>query len=152
MAEKTVVLGADHAGYALKEVIAAHLRARGVEVVDVGTNGTASTDYPDHARAACSALAQRAAEARGTAKGILVCGTGIGMSMTANRQPGIRAAVCATEYQCRMARLHNDANVLCLGERVTGQGLALAIVDVFLDTEFEGGRHARRVDKIESAC
>lgn len=140
-----VIIGADHAGVSLKDLLAGHLRSRGIEVVDLGPHSTASVDYPDFARAVCSAVLERGAV------GVLVCGTGIGMSMTANKVPGIRAAVCALGLQARMTRLHNDANVLCLGERITGPGLAVDILDIFLDTPFEGGRHARRVDKIE-AC
>ncbi len=140
-----VVIGSDHAGVALKAVLADHMRSRGIEVLDLGPDSTASVDYPDYAKAVCTEVLAR------QAPGVLVCGSGIGMSMTANRFPGIRAAVCALAYQAKVTRLHNDANVLCLGERITGQGAALDILDTFLDTPFEGGRHLRRVGKIE-AC
>ena len=142
---KTVFLGSDHAGLELKTVVAAHLTAAGHTVVDLGPSEAKSVDYPDFAKAVCA----KVLDAPG-ACGILICGTGIGMSMAANRIPGIRAALCVNEYLARMTRLHNDANVLCLGERVIGQGLAASIVDAFMDTAFEGGRHQRRVDLIES--
>ena len=142
---KTVFLGSDHAGLELKTVVAAHLAAAGHTVVDLGPSEAKSVDYPDFAKAVCA----KVLETTGSC-GILICGTGIGMSMAANRIPGIRAALCVNEYLARMTRLHNDANVLCLGERVIGQGLAASIVDVFLDTAFEGGRHQRRVDMIET--
>jgi ribose 5-phosphate isomerase B len=142
---KTVFLGSDHAGLELKAMVAAHLAAAGHTVVDLGPSEAKSVDYPDFAKAVCA----KVLETPGAA-GILICGTGIGMSMAANRIPGIRAALCGNEYLARMTRLHNDANVLCLGERVIGQGLAASIVDVFMDTAFEGGRHQRRVDLIET--
>ncbi|QAZ67559.1 ribose 5-phosphate isomerase B [Solidesulfovibrio carbinolicus] len=142
---KTVFLGSDHAGLELKTVVAAHLTAAGHTVVDLGPSEAKSVDYPDFAKAVCAKVLETP-----EACGILICGTGIGMSMAANRIPGIRAALCVNEYLARMTRLHNDANVLCLGERVIGQGLAASIVDAFMDTAFEGGRHQRRVDLIES--
>ena len=142
---KTVFLGSDHAGLELKAMVAAHLAAAGHTVVDLGPSEAKSVDYPDFAKAVCAKVL-----ATPEAAGILICGTGIGMSMAANRIPGIRAALCCNEYLARMTRLHNDANVLCLGERVIGQGLAASIVDVFMDTAFEGGRHQRRVDMIET--
>jgi ribose 5-phosphate isomerase B len=114
-------------------------------VEDLGPFTTESVDYPDYAVQVAEAVAAGRARA-----GILVCGTGIGISMAANKMPGIRAAVCRTEYEARMARAHNDANVLCLGDRVTGLGLGAAIVEVFLSTPFEGGRHARRVAKVDA--
>ena len=143
----TVFLGSDHAGVALKTALAAHLTAAGHSVADLGPADTASVDYPHFAKAVC----QKVLETPGAA-GILICGTGIGMSIAANRIPGIRAALCLNEYLARMTRLHNDANVLCLGERVVGTGLAASIADAFLGTAFEGGRHQRRVDLIESCC
>jgi ribose 5-phosphate isomerase B len=142
MAEK-MVAASDHAGLALRAEAIRAARARGVEVEDLGPFTADSVDYPD--------LAVRVGEALAAGRaglGLLVCGTGIGMSIAANKLPGVRAALCRTEYEARMARAHNDANVLCLGERVTGAGLAAAIVDAFLATPFEGGRHARRVEKL----
>lgn len=142
---KTVFIGSDHAGLALKAGLVAHLAAAGHSVIDLGPSEAKSVDYPDFAKAVCAKVLATPGSA-----GILVCGTGIGMSMAANRLPGIRAALCVNEYLARMTRLHNDANVLCLGERVIGQGLAASIADVFIDTAFEGGRHQRRVDMIET--
>lgn len=132
-------VGNDHAGLALKAAVVQHLVSSKHEVVDLGTNTTASCDYPE--------LAQRVAAhvAAGDGLGILLCGTGQGMAMSANRVPGVRAAVCADTFSARATREHNDANVLCMGERVVGVGLALAIVDAFASATFEGGRHARRV-------
>jgi ribose 5-phosphate isomerase B len=143
MADK-IVLGSDHAGLALRAEAVKVARAAGFEVEDLGPFSGESVDYPDFARRVAETVAA------GKAKlGILVCGTGIGMSITANKVRGIRAAHCASEYDARMARAHNDANVLCIGERVVGLGLGSAIVDAFLRQAFEGGRHQRRVDKIE---
>jgi ribose 5-phosphate isomerase B len=142
MAER-VVAASDHAGIALRGEAVRAARARGVEVEDLGPTSGESVDYPDFARAVADAVAQGRARL-----GILVCGTGIGMSIAANKVPGVRAAVCRSEFEARMARAHNDANVLCLGERVTGPGLGAAIVEAFLAQAFEGGRHARRVEKI----
>ncbi len=134
----------DHAGFPLKNHLVAWLRAHGHEVVDLGTHSAESTDYPDFAHE----LARRVVAGE-FERGLLVCGSGIGMSIAANRHAGVRAARCLSEYDARMARAHNDANVLTLGERVTGAGLAEAILETFLATAFEGGRHARRVQKIE---
>ncbi len=142
---KKVYIGADSAGFDLKELLKAHLTAGGYTVTDLGTDSTASCHYPLFAAAVAQAV-QADAESRG----ILVCGTGIGMSMTANKFAGIRAAVCGDTFSARMTRLHNDANVLCLGARVIGQGLARDIVDLFMTTEFEGGRHATRVEMISA--
>jgi len=139
-----IVAASDHAGLPLKRAVLDHLAARGVEAEDLGTFDEASVDYPDFAHR----LAARVASEDGTV-GILICGTGIGMSMAANRHAGIRAALCHDAYTAEMARRHNDANVLCMGARVLGPGVAEQIVDVFLATPFEGGRHARRVGKIE---
>lgn len=139
-----IAVGSDHAGLSLKDVIVAHLMAGGHDVVDVGTHTTASCDYPDFAHD----LARRVLGDE-VARGVLVCGTGQGMAMTVNKIPGIRAAVVGDAFSARMAAAHNDARVLCLGERVVGQGVALDCVDAWLATEFEGGRHQRRVDKIE---
>ena len=134
----------DHAGFPLKNHLVAWLRAHGHEVADLGTHSAESTDYPDFAHEVARRIASGEFE-----RGLLVCGTGIGMSIAANRHAGVRAARCLTEYDARMARAHNDANVLALGERVTGAGLAEAVLETFLATAFEGGRHARRVQKIE---
>ena len=139
-----IVIGADHGGYALKEVVKAHLLEHGYEVVDKGTDsGTVSVDYPDYGRAVAEAVAAGEAPF-----GIVICGTGIGISMAANKVPGIRAALCTDPYMARMAREHNDAQILAMGGRVVGPGLAVAIVDAFFAATFQGGRHARRVGKI----
>jgi ribose 5-phosphate isomerase B len=146
MSERSkLVVASDHAGLALKRELVAHLESRGYQVEDLGTHDTASTDFPDYAHRVAEAVSVSA----GQHLGILVCGTGIGMSMAANRHPGVRAALCADTFSARMTRMHNDANVLCLGARTVGPGLAQDIVDAFLGASFEGGRHARRVGKIE---
>ena len=137
-----IVIGCDHAAVSLKKAIMAHLDEQGIAYMDMGTDGE-PCDYPDMAEALCGKITSGEAE-----RGILLCGTGIGMSMAANKLPGIRAAVCSDCFSARYTRLHNDANVLCMGERVIGQGLAVELVDIFLHTDFEGGRHQRRVDKI----
>ncbi|GMU59361.1 MAG: ribose 5-phosphate isomerase B [Myxococcaceae bacterium] len=139
----TVALASDHAGFALKSEVIAELKKLGHEALDLGPTDTSSVDYPDYAVKVAAAVTQGQA-----AFGILVCGTGTGMSITANKVHGIRAALCRTEFEARMARGHNDANVLCLGQRVTGAGLAAEIVKAFLAASFEGGRHAGRVEKI----
>jgi ribose 5-phosphate isomerase B len=136
---KTIHLASDHAGFALKTLVSEHLARQGHAVRDHGAAGAESCDYPVYAQALCKALLVRGD------LGILVCGSGIGMSMTANRFQGIRAAVCANEFLARASRRHTNANVLCLGARVIGSDLALAIVDAFLESEFEGGRHQRRI-------
>ena len=138
-----IALGADHAGFELKEQIKRQLAAAGVQVDDRGAHSSESVDYPDFARAVGEEVARKHADF-----GILVCGTGIGMSMSANKVPGIRAAKADTEFEAEMARAHNDANVLCLGARVTDAATAEKLVRKFLETRFEGGRHQRRVDKI----
>ncbi len=140
-----LVIGSDHAGLELKAAVAAHLRARGHEVEDLGTHGAASCDYPDFARAVACAVRDGAA-----ARGVLVCGTGQGMAMAANKVPGVRAACVGDTFSARMVAAHNDARVLCLGQRVVGVGLALELVDAWLGTPFEGGRHAGRVAKMEA--
>ena len=139
----TIVFGSDHAGLGLKNILMEHLAGR-CEAVDVGTHSLESCDYPLIAGKLAGEVLSRGA------LGILICGSGIGVSITANRFPGIRAALCANEYMARMSRMHNDANVLCLGERIIGVDLAKAIVDAFLNTPFEGGRHQRRVDLIDA--
>ncbi len=142
MADK-VIAGSDHAGLALRAEAVKVAKAGGFEVEDLGPFSGDSVDYPDYAKAVAGAVV--AGRAR---LGILVCGTGIGMSIAANKVKGARAAHCTTEFEARMARAHNDANVLCVGERVVGLGLGAAIVKAFLETPFEGGRHARRVQKM----
>lgn len=138
-----LLMGSDHGGIHLKQHLAAYLADKGYEIIDVGTDSDESCDYPDFAAKLCGELTKGVAE-----KGILVCGTGIGISIAANKCKGIRAAVCNDVYNARMSRMHNDANVLCMGERTIGVGTAELIVDTWLNTAFEGGRHARRVAKI----
>lgn len=138
-----IAIGSDHAGYDAKEHVKRAAAALGHDVEDVGTHGTASVDYPDYAVRVARLVAAGEADA-----GILVCGSGIGMSITANKVRGVRAAVCTDPYSAKLAREHNDANVLCLGARVTGSGLMEEIVRTFLRAGFEGGRHAKRVEKI----
>ena len=141
-----LALGADHGGYELKEEIKKHLDEKGIEYVDCGTDSPASTDYPIWAKKVCDEITAGRAE-----KGILCCGTGIGISMAANKVKGIRAACCSDYFSAKYTRLHNDANVLCMGGRVVGAGLACELVDVFLETEFEGGeRHCRRIALLHS--
>ena len=143
MADK-VIAGSDHAGLSLRAEAVKVAKAVGLEVEDLGPFSGDSVDYPDYARAVAEAVAGGRAQV-----GILVCGTGIGMSIAANKVKGIRAAHCTTEFEARMARAHNDANVLCIGERVLGLGLGGAVVKAFLETPFEGGRHDRRVQKMK---
>jgi ribose 5-phosphate isomerase B len=140
---KILIVGSDHAGFALKKELCEVAREIGYKIEDVGTHSTESTDYPDYSHRVASAVA------RGDGVGLLVCGTGVGMSMAANRHAGVRAAACGDSYSAGMARRHNDANVLCLGSRVVGPGLAAEILKAFLSSSFEGGRHERRVHKIE---
>ena len=138
-----VLLASDHAGFRLKQEMLEVVRGAGYEVVDLGTKDESSCDYPDFAHAVATRVAA------GEGLGILVCGTGIGMSIAANRHAGVRAACVSDTFSARMTRLHNDANVLCFGSRVVGAGLAGDIVLAFLGTSFEGGRHAARLAKIE---
>ena len=138
-----IALGADHAGVTLKDDLARQLREQGHEVTDHGTHGTASVDYPDVA-----GVVARDVAAGGAELGVLVCGTGLGVAVAANKVDGIRAVTCNDLFTAQMARSHNDANVLALGARVVGGGVASEIVRLFLETPFEGGRHGRRVDKI----
>ena len=145
MENKRIIMGSDHAGLGLKLKVKAHLESRGFEVMDVGTNTPESCNYTVYADALCKAITAGEADL-----GILVCGTGIGMSMAANKHPGIRAAACENTFSARMTRMHNDANVLCIGERVMGYGLACDMVDLFVDTPFEGGRHQARVDDLNA--
>jgi ribose 5-phosphate isomerase B len=142
--DKPLAIASDHAGFALKEQIKKELSAWQVGFEDLGTFDECSTDYPDYAHAVAAGITGGK-----YLRGILVCGTGLGMSMAANRHPGIRAAVCSDTFSARSARQHNDANVLCLGGRVLGIGLAGDIVRAFLDASFEAGRHIPRVEKIE---
>lgn len=139
----TIAIAADHAGVALKAELVQELKKQGHDVTDLGPATTESVDYPDFATKVTDAVNAKRAEL-----GVLICGTGMGMAITANKVYGIRAALCRTEFEARMSRAHNDANVLCLGQRVTGAGLALEIAKAFLATPFEGGRHANRVEKI----
>lgn len=136
-------LGCDHGALALKERVKAHLLARGFEVVDFGTNSAESCDYPDFARPAAEAVANGQCE-----RGIVLCTTGIGVSITANKVRGIRCALLSDLMSARLTRQHNDTNMMALGAGVVGEKLALEIVDTWLDTDFEGGRHQRRIDKM----
>lgn len=140
MKEKKIIIGSDHAGYGLKLKIVDYLKSKGWEVTDVGTNTPDRCDYPVYAHALCQKIQSGEFEV-----GILICGTGVGMSMAANKHKGIRAACCSDTFSARLTRMHNDANVLCFGERVVGYGLACDLVDNFLDAEFEGMQHAERV-------
>lgn len=144
-----VAVASDHAGFELKEILKVELERRGHKVIDLGTTGTASVDYPDFGFAIADALAAGAAD-----RGVVVCGSGIGISIAANRHPHVRAAVCTNETMARLARLHNDANVLALGSRIIGVEVAKDCLGRFLETPFEGGRHAARVAKLtkSSAC
>lgn len=137
-----IIIGSDHGGFRLKNEIIEHLKQLGYDISDLGCYSPESCDYPVIAK-------QVANEVLNTGnKGILVCGTGIGVSIAANRFDGIRASHCTDTFTARMTRMHNDSNILCLGERITGIGLALDIVDIWLNTEFEGGRHKKRIDMI----
>ena len=138
-----IAMGSDHGGYALKEHLKAYLEGKGYQVEDFGCHSTDSCDYPDFGRAAAQAVADGACE-----RGIVVCTTGIGISITANKVRGIRCALCSEPLSAEMTRRHNDANMLALGAGFVGPNLAERIVDVFLSTDFEGGRHQRRVDKV----
>jgi ribose 5-phosphate isomerase B len=140
-----IVLASDHAGFFLKEKIKDFLTSEGYEVIDVGTNSHVSVDYPEYGAKAIECILQGKAE-----RGILICGTGIGMSIVANRFPGIRAALCHEPFSAKMARRHNNANVLVLGGRLIGDGLAIEIVKTFLTEPFEGGRHEKRLNMIEA--
>ena len=140
-----IAIGSDHGGFALKQALMKHLEARGLAYKDFGTYTEASCDYPVYAKAVANAVASGECE-----RGIIICGTGIGVSITANKIPGIRAALCGDCFSAEAARLHNDANILCMGARVVGEGLALKIADTFLDTPFSNdARHIRRISQIE---
>ena len=142
--KRIIYIGADSAGYTLKEEVKEHLLKAGYECIDCGTDSTASCHYPEFAGKVCENVQTRLDDSFG----ILICGTGIGMSMCANKHKGIRAALCSDTYSAKMTRAHNDANVLCMGARVIGSCLATDIVDSFLSAEYEGGRHAIRVAMI----
>lgn len=139
-----IAIGADHGGYELKEEIKKALSKQGYELLDCGTDSDESVDYPDFGLSVSENVVDKKADL-----GILVCKTGIGQSITANKIPGVRAALCQSEDQAKMSRLHNDANVLVFGAKYTDAVLALKLVDIFINTEFEGGRHQRRLDKIK---
>ena len=141
-----VIIASDHAGLELRQELVAVLKERGVAFEDVGPTSRESVDYPDFARQVSRAVASGK-----FTHGVLVCGTGIGMSIVANKYRGVRAALCSSEFEARMSRAHNDANVLCVGQRVVGAGVARAILEAFLATPFEGGRHEKRVQKIREA-
>ena len=139
-----IVIASDHGGFRLKNEIISHLKQLDYEVEDCGCYSNESCDYPVFAKV----VAEYVQKKENNAKGILVCGTGIGMSIAANRYDGIRASHCTDTFSARMTRAHNDSNILCLGERITGTGLAIDIVDIWLNTEFVGGRHKKRIDMI----
>lgn len=143
MSAKTVAIACDHAGFNLKSVLKQDLEELGYETLDLGTNGPESVDYPDFGQALGKAIADGRAE-----MGVLVCGSGIGISIAANRNPAVRAANVTNALTAQLSRQHNDANVVCFGERLVGSEIARDAMKVFLETEFEGGRHARRVDKL----
>lgn len=142
---KKIAMGADHGGFELKNAVKAHLEQRGFEVIDFGTNSAESVDYPDMAVPPCEAVLAGKADAA-----LLFCGTGVGISIAANKIKGIRACCCSDVFSAKYTRLHNDANALCMGGRVVGAGLACELADAFVDGEFEGGRHALRVSKISA--
>lgn len=142
-----IAIGADHAGFELKEALRARLAAEGHEITDFGTSSGASTDYPDYGRAVAEAVSKGEAE-----RGVVVCSTGVGISIAANKVSGVRAALAYNSDEVALTRLHNDANVLAIGARYTSAGQAAEWVEIFLKTGFEGGRHKRRVDKIEGGA
>lgn len=144
MISMKVIIGSDHGGFNLKSAIVQHLEDKGIDVKDVGPFDTDSVDYPDYAKPVAEAVQNGEYD-----RGILVCGTGIGMNIAANKYKGIRAALVHDTFSAHATREHNNSNILCMGERVIGTGLALDIVDIWLETEFEGGRHERRIEKIE---
>lgn len=138
-----IAIGSDHGGFELKEHVKKHFDELGIEYKDYGTYSEASVDYPDCAKPVCEAVQNKTADC-----GVLICGTGIGISIAANKHKGIRAALCSDVYSAKMTKMHNDANIICLGGRVVGRELAFMIIDEWLATEFEGGRHCQRLDKI----
>ncbi len=139
-----IAIGSDHAGLPLKEEIIKYFKEKSIDYIDYGTNSSDSVDYSDYGKKVAYSVKDGECE-----KGIVICGTGIGISIAANKVKGIRAALCTNSYMAKMTRLHNDSNVLALGQRVIGVGLALEIVETWLNTKFEGGRHQRRIDKIK---
>jgi ribose 5-phosphate isomerase B len=143
--DRVVALGSDHAGYLMKDMLRDELASQGYKVLDLGTNGPDSVDYPDFGAAVAEAVAGGKADC-----GVVVCGSGIGISIAANRNPGARAALCHSGLEAQLSRLHNDANILALGARIIGEEAAKDCLRAFLDTDFEGGRHARRVAKLGS--
>ncbi|WP_102401449.1 ribose 5-phosphate isomerase B [Haloimpatiens massiliensis] len=138
-----IAIGSDHGGFNLKSDVINHLKDKGIEVKDFGTDSTESCDYPEFAEKVATEVV-----AKNFDLGILICGTGIGIGIAANKIPGVRAALCSDTFSAHACREHNNANILTMGERVVGKGLALDIVDTFISTDFQGGRHERRVDKI----
>ncbi len=140
-------IATDHAGFALKSFVIDHLTNKGHEVIDLGPDSDARVDYPDFAQKCANAVISD-----NGSFGILICGTGIGISVSANKVKGIRAALCHDAYTASMSRAHNDANILCFGERVVGKGVIESMLDAFCSTSFEGGRHEGRVNKIEGCC
>lgn len=141
--EKAIAVASDHAGFHLKEALAEYLRNSGYDVVDLGAYSDDRVDYPDYGYAMAEAI-----EKGDAPRGVLVCGSGIGISIAANRNPNVRAALCCSEEMAELARLHNDANVISFGERLIDKDLAIKCLDIFLNTEFEGGRHEQRVKKL----
>ncbi len=144
MEKLVIAIGSDHGGFEYKNLISDHLKQKGIDVIDVGTYTKDSCDYPEIARKVTANIVENNAQ-----KGILICGSGIGMSIVANKTKGIRAALCSETTSARLSRQHNNSNVLCMGQRLIGETMALEIVDTWLDTEFLGGRHQHRVDIIE---
>ena len=144
MEKLVIAIGSDHGGFEYKNLISDHLKQKGIDVIDVGTYTKDSCDYPEIARKVTANIVENNAQ-----KGILICGSGIGMSIVANKTKGIRAALCSETTSARLSRQHNNSNILCMGQRLIGETMALEIVDTWLDTEFLGGRHQHRVDIIE---
>ena len=140
---KKLAIASDHAGFPLKEYLKTHFKAEPIEWIDLGTYSADSVDYPDYGKKIAELVGRGEVE-----RGVAICGSGIGISIACNRNPKIRAALCTNSTMARLTRLHNNANILCLGERLTGTEVALDILKTFLETEFEGGRHAARVDKL----
>lgn len=144
---KRFYIATDHAGFEIKEFVKDYVRSLGHEIIDLGPDSPQRVDYPDYAKKCAHAVLKDPGSF-----GILVCGTGIGISIAANKIPGIRAGLCHDAYTAQMTRAHNNANILCFGERVVGKGVIESMIDAFCQTEFEGGRHAGRVEKIEGSC